>query len=98
MKVLTALPISLDRISTREELEEVLHLLTDPLATDNCVIFVPQDPADPLLIDWCAELERDENSVGNRAVSEDEDEDEGHPSQPHEKLMDLLLQMNKPTN
>ena len=91
MKVPTEPSISFDRISTREELEEVLDLLTDLYAPENGGISIIQEPADPSLTDWRVELERVASRVGN--------EDEEEPSQPHEKnLIALFLQMDKRTN
>jgi hypothetical protein len=102
MKVLTELAISLDRISTREELEEVWHLLTDPYAPEDNDISTDHLLAEPRLVDWRAELQRVGNEIDTgRDTASDlvDDEDEEQLTQSREQnLMELLLQMNAPTN
>lgn len=91
MKLFSELPISLDRMSTREELEEVWNLLTDPYTPENGGITVAKTLADPRLTDWRADLAR----IGNEPMEEDQDQS----PKPHEKhLMDLLHQIDKLTN
>jgi hypothetical protein len=87
MKALTEPSISFDRISTREELDQVLHLLSDVDTSEGRGIALATEPADSLLGDWPTELEENLN------------EGQGKKSQSREKrLMTLLLQMDERAN
>ena len=84
MKTLASDSISFDRISTREELEQVLHLLSDTDISQGGGIDVSAETADSLPKDWLTELEE----AGTEKASESREKG----------LMALLLQMDGPTN